>query len=331
METEVENQKPKGKKKATRKRQPINLKAAPVCCDLYSVKNFDIHSQKLKDVVTLSVSDEEIEVVNTNTRRSTREECARVKSPSTPPDTDILMIESDEELNNSQQSRGSPSPPTPPPELEGVQQMPSQQLSQVIQNVGQAVHNYRIRRFQESPATPVILIDESPSPKKQRKAIVVKIRSKSGLHRTIVRMEENFENVFDELAENEGVHVNQVMLLRGEQIIKLTDTPASLNLQLAHILDCVIVEAKNNNSMVEHVDQEQMISIKIQGLAKSSCTTISIAKTSNFSKLLKQYSDFIGVSEKNINLSFDGDPVNITSTPNSLDMENDDVIDATVT
>ncbi|XP_033121607.1 NFATC2-interacting protein-like [Anneissia japonica] len=328
MEKEVQNGKPKQKKRATRKREPISLATASVS-DLYAVDNFDLNVQKLaEEAIELSENEDEIIEIIASSKKTNCEKPSTRQSETKP--NDSIMIDSDEELNSSQQSRGSPSPPTPPPVLEIGHQRPSRKLAQVIQHAGQAVSNYRAKKSQEGQ--PVVLLDDdTPSPKKQRRAIVVKIRSKSGLHRTVLQMEENFETVFNELAAKEGVNLNQIMLSRGEQIIKISDTPACLKLQLAHILDCVIVDSLNNSSLIENLDEDATVRVKVQGTGKNLSTVISILKTSTFHTLRKKYSEFVGVSEAKIKFRFDGEPVNMNSKPADLEIEDDDIIDAIVT
>lgn len=75
--------------------------------------------------------------------------------------------------------------------------------------------------------------------------------------------------------------------------------------------------------------ERNMVSLKVQDRTKS--YTFSVGKGQELLHLKKQYCEASGHNADHVVLEFDGDKLDLTETPSSLDMDNDDVVDARLT
>ncbi|XP_071696087.1 uncharacterized protein [Rutidosis leptorrhynchoides] len=73
------------------------------------------------------------------------------------------------------------------------------------------------------------------------------------------------------------------------------------------------------------VAQRQKMFISIQG--KDGQQQLPVYKDDKFEKIFKRYADYVKRKVENLVFTFDGDKINPTATPSSLDMEEDDMIE----
>lgn len=163
-----------------------------------------------------------------------------------------------------------------------------------------------------------------PSPSERN--IVVKVRTRSGIRRFNMKAVEPFGNIISQLAEQEGVTEDKIMLSLSDLNILSYDTPRSIKLNIADIIECVVM---NVPMMTDDIDVENTnkISVKVQGNNAESKKTFQVLKTEPLDKLMTAYCKFRKLPHSRLKFLFDGDEIRGTETPIDLEMEDDDVID----
>ncbi|KAJ7387395.1 Ubiquitin-2 like Rad60 SUMO-like [Desmophyllum pertusum] len=165
----------------------------------------------------------------------------------------------------------------------------------------------------------VINLDDSyglPSPSERN--VVVKVRTRSGIKRFTMKAADSFGKIISQLAGQEGVTEDKIMLSLSDINILGYDTPISIQLSVADIIDEVDEDEENN------------IEIKVQGNDSDSKKTFKISKTDPLEKLMTAYCEFRKLPRSRLKFSFDGEELKGGETPVQLDMEDEDVIDVRV-
>jgi len=175
----------------------------------------------------------------------------------------------------------------------------------------------------------VINLDDSyglPSPSERN--IVVKVRTRSGMRRFTMKAVESFGKIISQLAAEEGVTEDKIMLSLSDTNILGYDTPSSIHLSVADIIECVVVDAPVADK--EEENEENTIEVKFQGNDPDSKKTFKASKTDPLEKLMAAYCEFRKLPRSRLKFSFDGDELKGGETPEQLDMENEDVIDVRI-
>ncbi|KAK3751801.1 hypothetical protein QZH41_013263 [Actinostola sp. cb2023] len=177
-------------------------------------------------------------------------------------------------------------------------------------------------------ASGIINLDDSPSPivsrnRAQRK-MTVKVRTRSGIKRFNMKAGDKFEVVIKDLASDQNVSVENILLSINNQNILPEDTPLSKGVTVADIIECIIMES------CPDVDEENLIEIKVQGIDAASRKAFSVSKTKPLESLFVEYSKFRNMERSKLKFLFDGDSLEGNETPEELDMEDENVIDVRV-
>ncbi|XP_043496589.1 uncharacterized protein CG4449 [Polistes fuscatus] len=158
-------------------------------------------------------------------------------------------------------------------------------------------------------------------------------RSKA-IHRLNINNHENFRKVFQYFADMENVSIEQILIMKKDKRINLADTPSSLGLSIIDILEGGIVDAsiisQNDHQNQQKIIEEDICQIKVQTASKESMV-IPLKKNQQFQILIATCAREWGVEKSNIKLYFDGDPINNSDTPESLDLEQEACIDLRIT
>nr|XP_050869362.1 uncharacterized protein LOC127072742 isoform X2 [Vespula vulgaris] len=150
------------------------------------------------------------------------------------------------------------------------------------------------------------------------------------IHRLNIYNHDNFRKVFQYFANMENVSIEQILIMKKEKRINLTDTPSSIGLSIIDILEGGIVDAdtisqneyKNRKNSIE----ENICQIKVQTANKESLM-FPLKKNQQFKILIASCARQWGVNKSNIKLYFDGEAINVSDTPESLDLEQEACID----
>lgn len=168
--------------------------------------------------------------------------------------------------------------------------------------------------------------DGFPSP--SERDVAVKVRTRSGIKRFTTKAAEPFGKIISQLAQLEGVSEDKIMLSLADINILGYDTPISIHLSVADIIECVVIDKPILPDSVE--EDENSIEIKVQGKEPDSKKTFRILKTDQLEKLMTAYCEYRKLPRSRIKFLFDGEDLKGGETPEQLDMEHEDVIDVQV-
>ncbi|XP_066432902.1 NFATC2-interacting protein-like isoform X2 [Eleutherodactylus coqui] len=166
----------------------------------------------------------------------------------------------------------------------------------------------------------VIVLGSSPPPE-----VTIKVRRRGKIFRINVRPTDPLQKLVDSVASRLEVTASQILLLRGDEELDIKETPQSLNLTVADIVDCVIHSASSEQGSDDQSSGK--ICLKVQGKDKESHLSITVGMNEPLQSLMDQYKAAMGLS-KNICFMFEGQKLKGRNTPDELGLESDDIIEA---
>ncbi|XP_011876548.1 PREDICTED: uncharacterized protein CG4449 isoform X1 [Vollenhovia emeryi] len=173
----------------------------------------------------------------------------------------------------------------------------------------------------------ITLSDEDTYKEDDNYEINIKVHWRSNrLDRLSMCRHDSFKKIFEYYANLEKVSVNEILIMKKDKIINHADTPASLKLSIIDILDGGIVNPGMNTTEEKNND-EDMCSIKVQTANKKQSLTIPLRKDEGFKALFANCAKQLNVKEKDLKFYFDGEQIDPTDTPESLDLEGEACID----
>ncbi|XP_019647536.1 PREDICTED: uncharacterized protein LOC109487849 [Branchiostoma belcheri] len=258
--------------------------------------------------------------------------------------TDIRSPEDRSHTGTCMSRERSPSPPPPPPMsfdslLHDVNRLRATKArkgtEKILRGVDAALRTVRRREEPAGLSSPsTISLDcsslSSPGTPVDRE-MTVKVRSRSsgtGVHRIKMRMSEKFDKIFRYMSEREHAHVDRILLVLRDYTIQATDTPHSIGLHIADIIDCSISTASMAVEEEEETSTEGKLELKIQGKERKTEKTFTVHKSEELSRVMQEYADFRQLPLNRLQFKFDGEVVSASDTPEDLDMEGGETIDA---
>ncbi|XP_073502104.1 NFATC2-interacting protein-like isoform X2 [Phyllobates terribilis] len=166
----------------------------------------------------------------------------------------------------------------------------------------------------------VIVLGSSPPPE-----LIIKVRRRGKIFRINLRPTDTLEKLVESVASRLEVASSQILLLRGDEELDMKESPQSLNLTVADIIDCVVHSASREPGSDGQSDEK--ICLKVQGKDKQSHLSVTIGMTEPFQTLMDQYKAAMGLSN-NVCFMFEGQKLNGRNTPQELGLESDDLIEA---
>ncbi|KAI8502811.1 protein tag [Branchiostoma belcheri] len=238
----------------------------------------------------------------------------------------------------------SPSPPPPPPMsfdslLHDVNRLRATKArkgtEKILRGVDAALRTVRRREEPAGLSSPsTISLDcsglSSPGTPVDRE-MTVKVRSRSsgtGVHRIKMRMSEKFDKIFRCMSEIEHAPVDRILLVLRDYTIQPADTPHSIGLHIADIIDCSISTASMAVEEEEETSTEGKLELKIQGKERKTEKTFTVHKSEELGRVMQEYADFRQLPLNRLQFKFDGEVVTASDTPEDLDMEGGETIDA---
>lgn len=217
-----------------------------------------------------------------------------------------------QEIDDDDDLPSPPSPPSPPPP-------PPVDVTPIVRKND----NSLLSRLRESisvaasPDTPVI---DLSTPIEDEK-INIKVRIHGLINRFVIYKNKPMECLFDMISTNENADKKNISLSLKNVNISYTDTPESLKLNIASILECVILEDLVVN---EEVD---LITLKIQTSNKNTRTEFQVGQNSTLSNVLKEFCEKHGHQFEKCVFEFDAETFEPTVTPTDIGLEDGDIID----
>ncbi|XP_052233265.1 NFATC2-interacting protein-like isoform X2 [Dreissena polymorpha] len=155
----------------------------------------------------------------------------------------------------------------------------------------------------------------------------VRILVHGQIERFQLRPDDPMSLLISQIAQQNDRDGDNIMLVLNDRSLKLSDTPASLNLSVADIITCHILEQSHTHKTV--VIDADMIEVVVQTSTLKHKETIRVGSNASVGTIIEEYSKRTG---KNVvKVRFDGDTVNLKDTVQSLGLEDGDILDVLVT
>lgn len=177
----------------------------------------------------------------------------------------------------------------------------------------------------------------SEAPKEDE--IVLKIRSPAGVQRLKQGKRESLDKTFVKMAEIENCEASRIVMTFEDREVKRTDSPASLNLTIADILECLVLrDAGGGASSQDGTEEEEggggetdgTIRLKIQSLDSKTgkFIVVKVKPDAPLSEMMATAAEEMAVEDRSkLIFRFDGDVIEPGSTALHHDMEDDDCVD----
>ncbi|XP_064620519.1 NFATC2-interacting protein-like isoform X2 [Lineus longissimus] len=289
-------------------------------------------------LVDLSDDDdtEKQEVISAITKKANttpKREKRRMKMRSSPldkTDGDYIIIDSQEspERTLPSQPTCSPSPPPRPPTY-----YPNVKKKRPTKAIKTALANLNRAKSQLANTSLVTCGDDSflfAATPERDPDIVVKVRSRSGVHRFPMKKRDIFSTVITQLADIENVPEAHCILYLKDTTIEPFQTLSSSGITIADILQCCVQGevpdvALENDSFDEDDDQ---ITVRVQSADKKITSLIRIKKNEALQKVMHYFAQERKLDLKKLRFEFDGETLKGSETPEDLEMEDGDCVDA---
>ncbi|CAE1283310.1 unnamed protein product [Acanthosepion pharaonis] len=258
---------------------------------------------------------------------------------------DVLCIESNCSSSGFQPvsfcRSQSPAPPSPPPPVV-ANPVRTRSFSKITQNLKKIQSSIqKLDKVLNSDPCDIQCLDDSviivddddkeeenitSSPDAFSREIVVMVKIGSEIKRFPMNKTDTFCNLFSYLAQEKKVPDTRLMLLLNEKTIHQNETPASIQLQVADIIDCLITEEEDPEEFSERTGPN-VISLVIQSsINQKSKKTMRIGKFEMLQGIIDLYAKQHKLQAADLKLRFDGEIVDTSQTPADLDMEDEDSV-----
>ncbi|KAM9305398.1 NFATC2-interacting protein [Gastrophryne carolinensis] len=304
------------------KRRRILPGTAPIVSTVYSNK-VSSSLKLLHDVGSVAEMEKELQ---------DKQGCSGNEAPaeplpimSSPPplvlsDTENVDGEQDE-VQRERLRNSSPSPPPTPktPVSKGRKGRFNRKIRKMeacLQDLGTVLSPIRNSILDDD----VIVVATSPTPE-----LTIKVRCKGAIFRINTRMTDPLQRLVESVASRLEVDPSQVVLLQENEELSLKETPKSLNLTVADIIDCMVLSSTEQGSNAGPT--EDKICLKVQGKDKESQLSVAVGKDEPLQSLMDQYKAAMGLTHW-VCFMFEGQKLKGRNTANQLGLENDDIIEA---
>ncbi|XP_037948511.1 uncharacterized protein CG4449 [Teleopsis dalmanni] len=153
-----------------------------------------------------------------------------------------------------------------------------------------------------------------------------------GMYETFtLRKYQKFSHIFKILAERENTNIENLAFNIDSEIIFPDDTPDSIDYKPYQFIKGRVlntkIETQYKHSKPLKNNDENVITVKIQSDRWKHPKSMQVVKTEKFGILIIKLSEELNIQLNQIKLRFDDDYINPNSTPEEIDLENDDIID----
>ncbi|KAK6192737.1 hypothetical protein SNE40_004160 [Patella caerulea] len=171
------------------------------------------------------------------------------------------------------------------------------------------------------------------SPVIEKSDILVKILHRGKVYRFHMKKSDPFYKIQNYLADEIDVISTEIMLLLGDRTISANDTPNTIKLHLTDIIDCHIHTSNSQGSVsddkleTDYVGRNG-ITLCVQSNSRNSKVNITVDKMEPLRNLMEKYAADRKIDVSSLMFRFDDEVLNPSDTPDDLDMDNGDCIDA---
>lgn len=160
----------------------------------------------------------------------------------------------------------------------------------------------------------------------------LKIQWASTINKYTLRRHQKFSTILKTIAEDNDTEVKNIVLNTDDRLISHDDTPASINYTITQFIYGRIVDPSKEVSVDVDIfapkkKKKNVIEVKIQSATMKKPILIEINKKESLKILAIKCAEELNVKPSAIQLTFDGDELNLNQTPDDLDMEGGEILD----
>ncbi|KAM8962489.1 NFATC2-interacting protein-like [Pelodytes ibericus] len=306
------------------KRRRILPRTLHAMAPVYSNKVITCLKLLPNDTSSLAHMDEELQRIK-DPEDPDSESVSEVQPPGkTTPVFSLNSSEDEEKSDPCDRLRdSSPSPPpTPktPKEKSGLAYRKIREMDALLKDLGTVVSPSRSSATDE---TDVLLVWSSPAPE-----LAIKVRRNGEVFRINFCTRDPLQKLAESVASRLEVESSQILLLLRDEELDMTQTPQSLNLTVADIIDCMVFSTSDKQG---EASEDEKICLKVQGKEKESHLSIFVEKDEPLQSLMDQYVTAMGLCKKTkVSFIFEGKKLKGKSTAEELGLETDDIIEVWV-
>jgi hypothetical protein len=168
-----------------------------------------------------------------------------------------------------------------------------------------------------------------------------KVRTNRGIEIFPIRNHEKLQSVFTELSKRENVPVSNIFIFDDDKRIDCNETPHEIGYKISKIYNLTVMNLddelktsaqKKNQIKLKFQWDKDRHSYKPEGSKRlENSITISVSKFDLFSIVIKILCEKINLQSHQVQLIFDGDEMNLNSTPSDEGFEGGETLDCKIT
>lgn len=147
-----------------------------------------------------------------------------------------------------------------------------------------------------------------------------------------IRKYQKLTQIFNYFMDKEGVSNDKLLFLYNDRIIKMDDTPDSINYSIAKFIDGGIVNQNVSHLVTKNSSENVVNGIKVkfqcQNVKKPFETTLGA--DDKFASAMMKCAEHLEVQLERLKFYFDGDLISNKSTPRELELEGGECIDVKI-
>lgn len=163
----------------------------------------------------------------------------------------------------------------------------------------------------------------------------LKVKWDGKIERFAHRKHQKFGDLINQLASRAGADPSCVVLDINERIINPEETPDSINYRISQFISGRVMEGKlaalfvggRQNGAKPAKPNKNLLKLKVQSDRWKQPLEVQIEKDRKMMLVVIKCAEQLKCSPSEIKLSFDGDPVEMDSTPLDLDLEGGEILD----
>ncbi|OWF44280.1 NFATC2-interacting protein-like [Mizuhopecten yessoensis] len=257
-------------------------------------------------------------------------------------DDDLFILDEDDLICTSPSTTTpvvplkSPSPPPGPPSppramvhAEQARRKPrmTKAVKEALCNLSQTKTQLHVNRSTESELN---TSDVTICTDTEDDVLMLKVKHGTDTYRLPVMENDFFKQILTNLSQRLEVAESQILLIHNDVTISPGDTPRSLGLTTADIIDCHInreewtAPATDFNDSLDDINR---ITLYIQIRNDRHKMEFKLDKTSPLDGLIHQYATKTGKDPSNLRLMFDGESVDLRDSADNLEIEDGYTLD----
>ncbi|XP_048252318.1 NFATC2-interacting protein-like isoform X2 [Haliotis rufescens] len=173
----------------------------------------------------------------------------------------------------------------------------------------------------------LVLVGHLSSPAPETTSMTAKIRYKSKIFKYSMMKADTFQSIKTRLAGDIEEEEDHLFFMVADRNILPTDTPISISLHIADIIDCHLY-SPGMLDMGEDIPARDAVSLYVQCSNRKNKILIKVNKHQALRKLMSSYATKVKTELSYLKFMFDGEDILPSMTPEELEMEDMDTIDA---